>query len=142
MCVQWLLSAAILAQWRHSVASTKDLDLLYQAMRAVSYRHNATAIKMARKVGPFFCCLFCLLLAWWLLGQYGASSCPMAASSDFQSSPGHAASGNAICIAPVHCHGHQNGQQWRNILMPLLILSSTITVLKSMSWSVTTNADL
>jgi hypothetical protein len=54
----------------------------------------------------------------------------MAASSGFQSSSGHAALGNAICIAPVHRHGHQNGQQQRIILMPLLILSSTITVAK------------
>jgi hypothetical protein len=28
-------------------------------------------------------------------------------SSGFRSSPGHAASGKAVCIAPAHCHGHQ-----------------------------------
>ncbi len=74
--------------------------------------------------------LFCLLLAWQPLGQYRASSCPMAASSGFRSSPGHAKLGNAICIAPLHRHGHQNGQQRSNILMPSSILSSTITVAK------------
>jgi hypothetical protein len=72
--------------------------------------------------------LFCLLLPFWPLWQYGASSCSMAASSGFRSSPGHAALGDVLRIAPVDSHGHQNGQQWRNMLMPLLILSSTITV--------------
>jgi hypothetical protein len=48
------LSAAILAQWQHPVASIKALELLHQAMHGVLYRHTAAAIKMARKVGPFF----------------------------------------------------------------------------------------
>jgi hypothetical protein len=39
----------------------------------------------------------------------------MAAFSGFLYSPGHAALGNAICIAPLHCHGYQNGQQRRYI---------------------------
>jgi hypothetical protein len=43
------LSAAILAQWRHPVASTKALDLLHQAMRVILYRRTARAIKMASK---------------------------------------------------------------------------------------------
>ncbi len=55
--------------------------------------------------------LFVCLLPWWPLGQYGASSCLIPASSGFQSSPGHAALGNAICIAPAHRLGHQNS--WR-----------------------------
>jgi hypothetical protein len=48
---------------------------------------------------------FCLLLPWWPLGQYGASSRLMAASSGFWSSPGHAALGNALCVAPADRHG-------------------------------------
>jgi hypothetical protein len=72
--------------------------------------------------------LFVCLLPWWLLGQYRMSSCLMAVSSGFLASPGHAALCNAIFIAPMHCHGHQNGQQQRNILMLLLISSSTITI--------------
>ncbi len=99
------LLAAILAQWRCLVASTKALDLLYWAMRVVLYRGTTAAIKMASKVGPFFS-LFCLLLPWQPSGQYGASSCLMVASSGFQGSPGHAASGNAVCIAPMPLHGH------------------------------------
>jgi hypothetical protein len=55
MHTQWLLLAAILAQWWRSVASTKALDLLHWAMRAVWYWHTAAAIKMASKVDPFFC---------------------------------------------------------------------------------------
>jgi hypothetical protein len=39
----------------------------------------------------------------------------MAAFSGFYESPGHAALGNAICIAPSHRHGYQNGQQRRYI---------------------------
>ncbi len=57
----WLqLLAAILAQWRCPVASTKALDLLYWAMRVILYWRTATTIKMAIKVGPFFhCCFVC-----------------------------------------------------------------------------------
>ena len=63
----------------------------------------------------FFLSSFCLLLPWQLLGRYGVSSCPMAASSGFQSSSGHAASGNTVCIAPAHRRGHQNGWRMRCI---------------------------
>jgi hypothetical protein len=77
-----------------------------------------------------FLLLFYLLLPWQPLGQYRVSSCPMAASSGFQSSPGHAPLGNAICITAAHHHGHQNGQGQKNILMPLSILSSTVTLAK------------
>jgi hypothetical protein len=41
----------------------------------------------------------------------------MLVSSGFQSSPGHAALGNAICIALAHHRGHQNGQLTRCILI-------------------------
>jgi hypothetical protein len=41
------------------VASSKALDLLHQAIRAVLYRRIAMAIKMASFVGVFVdCCLF------------------------------------------------------------------------------------
>jgi hypothetical protein len=56
----------------------------------------------------------------------------MAASSGFPGSPGHAASSNAVYIAPGHHHCHQNGQQWRNIMMASLILSLTISVAKDL----------
>jgi hypothetical protein len=72
----------------------------------------------------------CLLLPWQPLGQYRGSSCLMVVSSGFRRSPEHAASGNAVCIALVHHHGHQNGQQRRNFFMPPLILSLTITIAK------------
>ncbi len=62
----------------------------------------------------------CLLLPLQPPGQYWASSCPMAASSGFRYRPGHAALGNAVCIAPAHCHGNQNGQQRRCIHSSLL----------------------
>jgi hypothetical protein len=43
--------------------------------------------------------LYCLLSPWRPPGQYGVSSRPMAASSGFRSSPGHAALDDAACIA-------------------------------------------
>jgi hypothetical protein len=54
-----MLSNIILAQWRRPVASSEALDLLHQAMHAVTYQRIAMAIKMASKVGVFVdCCLF------------------------------------------------------------------------------------
>ncbi len=124
------LLVAILAQWQRLVASNKALNLLYWAVHAELYQRTAVAIKMASLFGTFFSWLFHLLLPWQPLGQYRASSCLMAASSGFRSSPGHAALGNVLCIAPVDRHGHQNGQRQRNMLMPLLISSSTIDIAK------------
>jgi hypothetical protein len=59
--------------------------------------------------------LYCLLLPWRPPGRYGVSSTPMATSSGFRSSPGHAALGDATCIASTPPHGHQNGLQRRCI---------------------------
>jgi hypothetical protein len=112
---QLQLLATILAQWRRLVASNKALNLFYRVMHAVLYRRTAVAIEMASLLGTFFLLSFCLLLPGRPLGRYGASSRLMAASSGFRSSPGHAALGNAICIAPVHHCGHQNGRRMRFI---------------------------
>jgi hypothetical protein len=126
------LSTAILAQWQHPVASTEALDLLRCAMCVVLHRHTAATIKMASKVGPwpFFLPPFCLMLHWQPLGQYGATSPPMAASSGFWSSPGHVPLGNAICIAPAYCRGHQNGQQRRCMCLLLLHFCMTLLITK------------
>jgi hypothetical protein len=49
----------LLAQWRRPVASSKALDLLHQAMHAVTYRRIAMVIRTASFVGVFVdCCLF------------------------------------------------------------------------------------
>jgi hypothetical protein len=57
--VRRMLSGIILAQWRHPVAYSEAQDLLHQAMRAVTYRRIAMAIKTASFVGVFVdCCLF------------------------------------------------------------------------------------
>jgi hypothetical protein len=77
-----------------------------------------------------FLLLFCLLLPWQPLGQYGASICLMAASSGSRSSPGHAALSNVICIAPAHRRGHQNGQQRSGICLLLLLFCLTLLVAK------------
>ncbi len=53
------LLAAILARWRHLVASNKALNLLHWAMCAVTYQRIAMAIKTASILGVFVdCCLF------------------------------------------------------------------------------------
>jgi hypothetical protein len=54
-----MLSEKILARWQRPVASSEALDLLHQAMCAVTYRRIAMAIKMATFLGVFVdCCLF------------------------------------------------------------------------------------
>jgi hypothetical protein len=47
-----------------------------------------------------------LLLPWQPLGQYLASSRPMAASSGFQGRPEHDALGDAVCTALAHRRDH------------------------------------
>ena len=76
--------------------------------------------------------MFCLPSPWWPPGQYGASSCLMAASSasGFRCSPGHAALGNATCIASTPLHGHRNGLQWRCICLSTPPLSSDQIIAK------------
>jgi hypothetical protein len=124
-----MLLEKVLAQWWHPVASSEALDLLQWAMRTVLYRRIVMAIETASKVGVLFdCCLFAVALA--DAGANGASSCPMPASSGFQSSRGHAALGDAVCIAPAHLRGRQNGRRRRCICLSLLIFSSTIAVAK------------
>jgi hypothetical protein len=55
----FILLDIILTQWRHPVASSEALDFLYQAMRTVTYRCIAMAIKMAIFARVFVdCCLF------------------------------------------------------------------------------------
>jgi hypothetical protein len=54
-----MLLGIILAQWWHPVASSEALNLLHRAMRAVTYRGIAMAIKMASFAGVFVdCCLY------------------------------------------------------------------------------------
>jgi hypothetical protein len=54
-----MLLDIILAQWQHPVASSQALDLFHWAMRAVTYRRIAMAIKTATFLGVFVdCCLF------------------------------------------------------------------------------------
>ncbi len=53
-----LLDIILTQQW-HPGASSKSLDLLHWAMRAVTYRRIAMAIETASFVGVFIgCCLF------------------------------------------------------------------------------------
>jgi hypothetical protein len=54
--VPTMLSGIILAQWQHPVASSEVLDLLHWAMREVTYRCIAMAIKMAIFEGVFVDC--------------------------------------------------------------------------------------
>ncbi len=57
--VRTMLLGIILAQWWRPVASSEALDLLHWAMRVVTYRRIAMAIKMASFAGVFVdCCLY------------------------------------------------------------------------------------
>jgi hypothetical protein len=57
--VRFMLLDIILAKWQHPVAFSEALDLLHWAMRTVTYRRIAMAIKMATFLGVFVdCCLF------------------------------------------------------------------------------------
>ena len=57
--VRTMLLGIILARWWRPVASSEALDLLHRAMRAVTYRCIAMAIKTATFLGVFVdCCLF------------------------------------------------------------------------------------
>ncbi len=51
----FVISEQVLAQWWRLVAFVKATNLLHRAMRLVLYRHIATAIEMASKVGT--CCI-------------------------------------------------------------------------------------
>jgi len=46
--------AQALARWQHPVASSEALDVLHRAMRLVSYRCIAMAIKIASNSSAFF----------------------------------------------------------------------------------------
>ncbi len=62
--VRTMLSGIILAGWQSPVASSEALDLLHQAMHAVTCRRIAMAIKMASFAGVFVdCCLLPVALA-------------------------------------------------------------------------------
>ena len=114
--VRLMLLEKVLAQWQRLVAFRKAMNLLHQAMHVVSYRCTATALETTSKVGTFYK-LFCLLSPWWTPRQYGARSCLIVVSNGFRCNPGHAASGNAACIASTSTppHDHQNGMWRRHI---------------------------
>ncbi len=55
----FILLDIILARWQQPIASSKALDLLYWAMRAVLYWCTTAAMNMATFLGVFVdCCLF------------------------------------------------------------------------------------
>ncbi len=96
----------VIARWWRLVAfSVKATNLLHWAMCAVCTPASGWPSKWPAK-WVHFALMFCWLSPWWLQGQYGASSCLMAASSGFWWSPGHAESGNALRIAPMRPRGH------------------------------------
>ena len=54
-----MLLEQVLARWWCLVAFMKATNFLHQAMRAVSYRHIATAIEMTSKGGGAYCLSLC-----------------------------------------------------------------------------------
>ena len=49
----FIISEQVLARWRCLVAFMKAMDLPHRAMRAIEYRHNATAIIMVSTVDTY-----------------------------------------------------------------------------------------
>ena len=86
-----------------------------------------------------FCLFLCLLLPWLPQGQWNIITCQMVASSSFQGSHGHAASGNAVCIAPVHRHGYRNGRRTRCLIPFVDFFTRHKRSLKTMLWSLNIN---
>jgi hypothetical protein len=150
---QLQLSATILTRWQHLVASNKALNFLHWAMCVVMNRRIAMAIETASYLGVFVdCCLFaCCPGGRWRDMEQVAARCRRPVASEvaldmlhwgmlsvllwrtavtIKMGPGHAASGNAICIPPAHRRGHQNGWWTRCICSSLSILSLTITIAK------------
>ena len=134
---QLLLSAAILAGWWHLVASTKALYLLYWVMR-VWYGIGALPWPSKWTTNLVYCCvLFSLSLTpWWLLGQYGVSSCPMTMSSGFSYTPGHPPSGHTLHIAPAHRDGYWNDWQMRCFVSHRRYFTCHNGSLKTRLWSI------
>jgi hypothetical protein len=74
-----------------------------------------------------FCIVVLFAVTWLPPGQCGASSRPMAAFSGFYESPGPPLSDDALCIASMCPHGHQNGPERRYICsMPPSFLIAVI----------------
>ena len=127
MSLLMLLERVLARRWCFLLLM-KATNFLHRAMCAVSYRHIATAIEMTSKGGGAYCLSLCWLSPWWPPGQYGAISCPMAATSDFWWSPGHAALGDVPCIASVQRHGHWNCPRRRCICSPPPPISIAVIV--------------
>jgi len=115
----WMLLEQVLTWWRHLVACLWKPWTYFLAQPRPS--------KWSAK-WTHFASLFCLLLPLGLPGRYGARSRPIVVSSGFWYSPGHAAVGDAICIALLHRHGYWNGQQRRYIclLLPSLLFDQSV----------------
>ena len=128
-CVRLMLSERVLAWWRCLVALWKPLT---SSIGGCTW-YSATALRRPSKWPSKWVhniLLFCLLSPWRLPRRYGASSRPMAASSGFRCSSGHAALGDAACIASTPHYGHQNGPQRRGICSPPPPISLGIIVAK------------
>ncbi len=110
------VSAHPMAAFSGFYESHEPPPLGYERSIVSAHRHGH---RTASKVDTFYIVVL-LLSPWRPSGRYGASSRPMAASSGFRRSPGHAESGDALRIASMRLHGHRNGPRWRYICSPLL----------------------
>ena len=128
--VPLLLSAAILAQWWHPVASVVALNHPVSSDTCGIVPANCHGHQNGQQTGCIFSSSLFRLWLWRPLGQYGASSCPMAAFSGFRSSPRHPPLGNTACIASTPLHGYQNGLRQRHTCLSLSIFCMTLLVAK------------
>ena len=74
--------------------------------------------------------------------QCDASTCPMAASSGFEWSPGCAPSGDWPCVVPLHPHGNRNRHRFAWMFCRIDFIVGHNLKLKTMLWLIKTKTEL
>ena len=108
----WGILEQMFVWWRRLVALWKPSTSSIRRCVQYSTGTSPRPLKWPAK-GGYFVLTFCWLLPWRPPGQYIVSSCLIAMSSGFRNSPGHATSGDALCIAQAHRHVDRNGRRTR-----------------------------
>ncbi len=124
--VRFILSDIILAQWWRPVASSEALVLLHWGIRVVTYRRIAMAINTACFLGVFvdYCLFACCPGGRWGDTEQVVACCRRPVASGVALDMRHwgipsvLLRRTAVCIAPAHRHGHQNGERMRCICLP------------------------
>ncbi len=117
VCLQCLIARNVCKQsgcftfLRSLLHRWAELRVHFESRKFLGFWLWSTFSKLAKSwVLLVYLCFIRYRQPWWLPGQYGAGTRPMAASSGFEWSPGCAPSGDVPKVVPPHPHGHRNGQ--------------------------------